>query len=76
MIRCWLGKHTYERVIDERGFQYCKFCGVAKHINVKCEHLKLEQLFFYHKKNVFGKVSETRIVLVCESCGDVTSKII
>lgn len=73
MLSCIVGVHSYEKNINDKGFQFCLKCGKARHIITGCSH-KWIQVFFYNPKDFWGNIVGTVSVMECSKCGEIISK--
>jgi len=60
--------HKYGK-IDERGYQYCEKCGLARHVPAVCSHEweTKETLDIGYEGHRVGKI----YVLQCSNCGEI-----
>ena len=74
MFKC---KHKFEKKVDDKGYQYCKICGSARHVKREeepCSHkwhnveARESRVFNIYSGN--RNVADIIYVLQCTKCGE------
>jgi len=69
-------KHKHWGDVDEKGFQYCTECHLARHVVTYCNHkYELYREYKHTTKTVTGNTIETVVIVSrCSNCGDIIEK--